>query len=71
MEAWKFMFLGYIIGALAAMLCVHLSGGRLYGEENAPDDGGASEPEQTKMDKTSIAQDAQAGKKERSAKWKR
>ena len=53
------------------MLCVHLAGGQLYGKENAPDDDRASEPEQTKMDKSSIAQDAQVGKKERSAKWKR
>ena len=53
------------------MLCVHLAGGQLYGKENAPDDDRASEPEQTKMDKFSIAQKMHAGKKEGNAKWKR
>lgn len=71
METWRFVFLGYIVGALATMLCVHLAGGRLYGKENAPDDDRASEPEQAQMDKSSIAQKMHAGKEERSAKWKR
>ena len=73
MEAWRFMFLGYIIGALATMLCVRLNGGRLCGDnkKEAPDDDAASEPEQAKMDKISISQKMQVGKKERSTKWKR
>lgn len=71
MSVFQGAFLGYLLGVCVTMLCVHLAGGQLYGKENAPDDDRASEPEQTKMDKSSIAQDAQVGKKERSAKWKR
>lgn len=71
MNVFRGIFFGYLLGVCVTMLCVHLAGGQLYGKENAPDDDRASEPEQTKMDKFSIAQKMHAGKKERSAKWKR
>lgn len=73
MSVFQGVFLGYLLGVCATMLCVRLNGGRLCGDnkKEAPDDDAASEPEQAKMDKISISQKIQVGKKERSTKWKR
>ena len=45
---------GYILGALAAMVCMWLTGDR----KKAPDDEATSEPGQTKSDRSSIPQEA-------------
>lgn len=59
MTVFQGIFLGFIIGALAAMFCVWLAGGELSGgHEEAPDDEATSEPGQTKSDRNSIPQEA-------------
>ena len=59
MSDFQLIFLGYLIGALSALFCMWLTAG----DENAPDDAATSEPEQTQLDKDSIAREARKCKR--------
>ena len=57
--AFRWIFLGYLLGSIATMICIWLAGGELSGgHEEAPDDEATSEPGQTKSDRISIPQEA-------------
>mgnify|MGYP005808805795 FL=1 len=55
MTVFQGIFLGFLLGAVAVMLCIWLAGGSLYGEEEkAPGDAATPAPGQTKSDRNSI-----------------
>ena len=55
MTVFQGIFLGFLLGAVAVMLCIWLAGGSLYGEEEkAPGGAGTPAPGQTKSDRNSI-----------------
>lgn len=59
MAVFQGVFLGFLLGSIATMICIWLAGGELTGgDEEAPDDAATSEPGQTKLDRNSIPQEA-------------
>ena len=55
MTVFQGIFLGFLLGSIATMICIWLAGGELSGRhEEAPDDEATSEPGQTKSDRNSI-----------------
>lgn len=64
--AFRWIFLGYLLGSIATMICIWLAGGELSGgHEEAPDDEATSEPGQTKSDKDSIPREAEKCKRKK------
>lgn len=59
MTVFQGVFLGFLLGSIATMICIWLAGGELTGgDEEAPDDAATSEPGQTNSDRNSIPQEA-------------
>lgn len=54
--AFRWIFLGYLLGAFATIFCVWLAGGSLQGDTKTPDDAATSEPGQTQSDTGIIPQ---------------